>query len=356
MDLLKHLAPELLITTINDLVQGKNVFSGVFVNDVLIKELLRDIFRHPLDPKSVWIDVAIILLQDKRVTQFERNLAMVAASEWGYVNVAKLLLFNDDVDPGHLNSLMNRASEKGHIDIIKLLFQDNRVEPSNMNNYAIRIASLKHHFDIVKLLLNDERIDLSKCDFLPSNYDSQMCLIKIIFSNKEWSSKFDHETLIIKILSDSDYDRNVAAFIIDQIDVNQLIDKNVIEFANECKRAQSSHMKLINVMKSENVTDIHVKIKSTRIKIVITKLLSNNGDKDILVSYVDQNIMIGPNGENVVNFKSKCCYLPQYHIDMINIMKSGGITNIHIKIKPTETEITEIIHKNDVTKTTIIDK
>src|SRR5579863_9628278 len=176
MDLLKHLAPELLITTINDLVQGKNVFSGVFVNDVLIKELLRDIFRHPLDPKSVWIDVAIILLQDKRVTQFERNLAMVAASEWGYVNVAKLLLFNDDVDPGHLNSLMNRASEKGHIDIIKLLFQDNRVEPSNMNNYAIRIASLKHHFDIVKLLLNDERIDLSKCDFLPSNYDSQMCL------------------------------------------------------------------------------------------------------------------------------------------------------------------------------------
>ena len=313
MNVLKYLTPESLLILANNMIQDKTDPSGKSINDLLV-----EIFT-PSNLGSKWVEFAKILLKDVRVDQNKTcDFVMESASRCGYIDIAEFLLYNNKlsiellkchflsiaIGKGHVdivklllndkrvdptaikNYAIRNASCHGHIDIVKLLLQYKRVNPSDCDNDAICCASDMDHFDIVKLLLNDERTDLSKCDFLPQSHDNKMKLIKILFENKQWLSKIDDKKLITTLLNTGDdKDREIASFLVKQINSTHLIDKTVIDVAN--KSDQNPRNKIIDIanivdmMKVAGITNIRIKIGITETK--ITEVVNKDG-KDMLIT------------------------------------------------------------------------
>ena len=336
MNVLKYLTSESLITVANDMVQDKTDPNGKCINDSL-----REIFYITnvgpnwvdcanLEPK--WIDFAKVLLKDERVSKRETGDCVIeAASRWGYIDIVELILQNNKVSKYCLiNCVLSYATEGGQFDIVKLLLQNKRVNPSAMKNSAIKTASIKGHFDTVKLLLNDERINLSNYDFLPGSHDHKMNLVKILFENEQWLSKFDPEKLIIELLKD-DNNNDIATFVVNKINLDNLTDKMVIDFANKCPYAP--HKKILKIMHMAGITNVRIKIGPTDIKIT---------------------------EKNVIYLANNCDRVHNPYMEIIDIMKAANISCIRINIGPTDIKmkITEVMHKDgkDELVTTFINK
>ncbi len=71
----------------------------------------------------------------------------------------KIFLKDKKLNPSLFNNIaIIKASELGYLDIVKLFLNDKRVNPSDKLNSAITFAFKNKHFNIVNLLWQDQRI------------------------------------------------------------------------------------------------------------------------------------------------------------------------------------------------------
>ena len=279
MDPLKYLTPELLVSFVKIIVQDKTDPNGESVNN-----LLKDIFDKSLNVNFVteWFEVIKLLLQDERMTSSTVAYVIRIAVAYGYFDIVNIIANNNNIDSNDLNHCVCSASEMGHYNIVKLLLQDERSNPSWEHNSAITYASQKGHFEVVRILLNDERIDLSICNYLPSSHDNKMNLVKILYENDQYLSKFDPEKLIKELLQHNNED--IAAFVVSNLFTNNLTDKIVIDFARKCGYACGQYTKIINIMKSAGIKNVRIKIGSTETK--ITEVIHKDGKDELVTTHI----------------------------------------------------------------------
>ena len=129
-----------------------------------------------------YLSVLERLLQDDRVDPAaEHNIAIRCASQKGQLHVVERLLQDKRVDPAADHSIAIRfASWNGQLHVVERLLQDKRVDPSAENNYAIRFASWNGHLAVVERLLQDDRVDPTAKDNYAIRFASQKCHLAVV--------------------------------------------------------------------------------------------------------------------------------------------------------------------------------